>query len=317
MKGALLRWLLPILAVAGTGYAIYYSLVLSRNAPPAPAQLSSAPTSRFPATVSGSGLIEASSRNIDVGSFLPGVVAEVPITEGDWVRKGETLFVLDQRSALADVAVAQRDLAAAQSRIKELEAELADRLDQWRRVERLKIGEVITEERRNRLFYATKIAEAQLTSAKSAVEVARARLASAQVTLDRLTVRAPIEGRVLKVNVQPGQFVVAGQTDVPHVLLGNDKTLHVRVQIDENDLWRFRAGATAEAVLRGNATIRFPLVFLRVEPYVSAKRSLTGDPQERIDTRVLDVIYRFDPAGLPVYVGQQVDVFIDAPPGGS
>jgi RND family efflux transporter MFP subunit len=288
--------------------------VLSDHTAPAPSQLQPAPASRFPSTVSGSGLIEASSRNIEVGSFLPGVVAEVPITEGRWVRKGEPLFVLDQRAAQADITVAQRDLAAAQARAAEAEAELVDRMDQWRRVERLKIGEVITEERRNRLFYASRIAQAQVTSAHSAIEAARARLAAAHVTLDRLTVRAPIDGRVLKVNVRPGEFVVAGQTDTPHVLLGNDQTLHVRVQIDENDLWRFYAGAHAEAVLRGNPAIRFPLVFLRVEPYVAPKRNLTGDPVERIDTRVLDVIYRFEPAGLPVYVGQQVDVFINAAP---
>lgn len=43
------------------------------------------------------------------------------------------------------------------------------------------------------------------------------------------------------------------------------------------------------------------------------KVSLTGQSTERTDTRVLQVIYSFDPATLPIYVGQQMDVFIEAP----
>jgi hypothetical protein len=65
-------------------------------------------------------------------------------------------------------------------------------------------------------------------------------------------------------------------------------------------------------VVRGNRDIRFPLAFVRIEPYVLAKRSLTGDIAERVDTRVLELVYSFDPDGLPVYIGQQVDVFIEA-----
>src|SRR5260370_21933928 len=50
--------------------------------------------------------------------------------------------------------------------------------------------------------------------------------------------------------------------------------------------------------------------FLRIDPYVVPEHSLTGDNTERVDVRALQVIYRFDPPPFPVYVGQQVDVFI-------
>ena len=74
----------------------------------------------------------------------------------------------------------------------------------------------------------------------------------------------------------------------------------------------WRAGARAEATLRGRSTIRAPLSFVRLEPYVTPKKSLTGNPGERTDTRVLQAIYALDPDAMPVFVGQQVDVFIDA-----
>ncbi|HEX9593051.1 MAG TPA: hypothetical protein VGB12_06860 [bacterium] len=55
-----------------------------------------------------------------------------------------------------------------------------------------------------------------------------------------------------------------------------------------------------------------PLTFVRFEPFVLPKRSLTGDGTERVDTRVLQVIYRVEDDSLPLFVGQQMDVFIEA-----
>jgi len=66
--------------------------------------------------------------------------------------------------------------------------------------------------------------------------------------------------------------------------------------------------------VRGNPQLKTALQFERVEPYVVPKVSLTGQTTERVDTRVLQIIYSFDEAALPVYVGQLMDVFIQAPP---
>jgi hypothetical protein len=62
--------------------------------------------------------------------------------------------------------------------------------------------------------------------------------------------------------------------------------------------------------LKGRTDYRIPLSFVRIEPYVVPKKALTGENTERVDTRVLQIIYRFDPPRFPVYAGQQVDVFI-------
>ena len=79
--------------------------------------------------------------------------------------------------------------------------------------------------------------------------------------------------------------------------------------------WNVGQTLTRQAIarLRGNADITVPLSFVRLEPYVLAKRSLTGDTTERVDTRVLQAIYAFAPSDFPAFVGQQVDVFIKAP----
>jgi HlyD family secretion protein len=83
------------------------------------------------------------------------------------------------------------------------------------------------------------------------------------------------------------------------------------VDVDEHDAWRVRGGAQAVASPRGNGSIRIPLEFVRFEPYVIPKKSLTGDSTERVDTRVLQLIYRIRDGAPSVYVGQQMDVYID------
>jgi hypothetical protein len=57
-----------------------------------------------------------------------------------------------------------------------------------------------------------------------------------------------------------------------------------------------------------------PATFVRVEPYVTPKKSLTGGSAERVDTRVLQVLFGFDRGEFPIYVGQQMDVFVEALP---
>jgi hypothetical protein len=105
------------------------------------------------------------------------------------------------------------------------------------------------------------------------------------------------------VGTQPGQALI---------VLGNIRPLHVRAEIDEEDISRFRPGLAARASLRGDSRFGFPLRFVRVEPLVVPKKSLTGDNTERVDTRVLQVIYEVNASDRRIYVGQQLDVFIES-----
>jgi multidrug resistance efflux pump len=158
------------------------------------------------------------------------------------------------------------------------------------------------------------VLRAQRAEAEARLASAAARRDRAAIDLDRTAVRAPIDATVLKVNVRVGEFAPAGAAAEPPVSLGVTQTLHVRVEIDEADAWRVRAGAPAIAALRGNAAIRARLVFVRFEPVVVPKRNLAGGQAERVDTRVLQVVYEFAPAEFPARIGQQVDVFVEAEP---
>jgi HlyD family secretion protein len=155
--------------------------------------------------------------------------------------------------------------------------------------------------------------------ASKTVEQAEASVQLAMSQMDQTLIRAPFDGQVLQVKIYPGSYAQA-YFDAPYsnvesmVMFGQIDPLHIRVDVDEEDAWRFQSGAHATAFVRGNSKISFKLDFVRVEPFVIPKRSLTGDNAEQTDTRVLQAIYKFSKQSLPVYVGQMMDIYIEAPP---
>ena len=94
------------------------------------------------------------------------------------------------------------------------------------------------------------------------------------------------------------------------MVIGDTKALQVRVDIDEISANLFEPGQPATAFLKGNSQLSFPLAFHHVQPFMVPKTSLTGASTERVDVRVLQVLYTFTPPRFPVYVGQQVDIHI-------
>ncbi len=143
-----------------------------------------------------------------------------------------------------------------------------------------------------------------------AVEQARAALAKEEVNLQLHTITAPKDCTVLQLKVRVGEFVPATVLANPILTLGVMNPLHVRVDIDESDIPRLKTTARAYASVRGRPNDRVPLTFVRKEPFVIPKRSLTGGVNERVDTRVLQVIYSVAPESIQAVAGQQVDIYI-------
>lgn len=340
--------LLPVLALCGLLFAAW--TVAKSNRPVPVAQPVAQPaTAQFATFVAGAGLVEPSSELIAIGTPLAGIVVEVPVTVGTQVKAGDVLFRLDDRALKAQLAgdeaavasaTAQRDRLAAAPRKEDLpvaaatvaaaQAAAADAKQQLALAESVTVTGAISVDDLSRRRFAVQAAEARLAQAQAEqaritagtwapdLAVASAQLAQAEakaaatrIELERLVIRAPRAAEVMQVRIRAGEFAPAGVTAVPLMLLGDTSTLHVRIDIDENDAWRLKPGAPAECYVRGNNRLHTALRYVRTEPYVVPKRSLTGDSSERVDTRVLQVIYAFSPKDLPVHVGQQVDAFIE------
>lgn len=292
------QYVIPVIAVIGF-VAVVAAVMIGNEAPPAaPAPL---PSARAPYKnyVAGTGLIEASTGNIAIGTPVSGIVDRIYVKWGDRVKAGEALFKLDARDLSAQLEVAE-------AKVEEAEATLAKSKNL------LKVGEGLTSgssisavDLANRRFDVG-ISDAALTVAKAQVE-------QINVEIERHVIRAPVDGRVLQINTHVGEFAQSGPVSPPLMLFGDDSRLYIRVDVDETDAWRVQPTAAATAYVPGNPELKAPLRFERIELYVVPKTSLTGASTERTDTRVLQVIYSFDHAALPVYIGQRMNVFIEAP----
>ncbi len=294
------KYLLPVLAAAGVIAAIV-AVVLDNGPSPRTNPVAPPPRPTFASYVAGGGVIESGSGNIAVGTPVSGIVTTVFVKWGDHVKAGNALFRLDDRDLQAQMipALAREKESAARAEQASAQLRLAESVPDRRAIS--------TEELNNRRSAAA-IGAATLATA-------RAEIAQIRLETERRTVRALAPGKVLQINLRPGEFAQSGALATPLMVIGDDMRLYVRVDIDQFDAWRLRPDTAAELFVRGNTSQHTGLRFERIDPYVVPKTVLRGSSTERTDTRVVQALYSFDPASLPgTYVGQQVDVFIEAPP---
>jgi RND family efflux transporter MFP subunit len=295
-RGTLGRLALPVVAAGLFAFALLSVLGHDERSGARPAL--AAPGTPFPATVAGVGVIEPRSEEIAIGTHVPGIVSAVHVRPGDRVEAGAALFVIDERAPRAELALAEARLRSAQ-------VALEDARDDSARFQRILARDATSEATATRKRFA-------VARAETALAEARAEVRRLETEIERLTVRSPIAGTVWRVDVRAGEYAPAGLLVDPLLVLGDASRLHVRVEVDQTDAHRLRPGARAVGSLRGDGGRQAPLEFVRIEPRIQAKRALTGDGTERVDTRVLEVIFALDPAALNAFVGQQMDVFIEA-----
>jgi HlyD family secretion protein len=346
------RIVLPILALAGLIFAIT-KVVEAQRPEPVAQPIVDPPTRPDPVRmIAGSGLVEARRENIPIGVNIPGVVTEVFVKKGEKVKAGAPLFRTDDREFKSMLAVREAELAASKAQLhklivsprpedipparaaaQEAEARMDDAEAALARTERLFERKMIAASDYDKDRYAYYAAKATYAKAKAdlekilagswkedieiartAVQLAQSQVESIKINLERLTVRAPMEGEVLQLNVRLGQFAAMTWKE-PMIVLGDSKRLHVRVDLDEPELIYFSKSTEAIATLKGRSKVRFNLKFVYVEPYVIPKQSLTGNNSERVDQRVLQVIYELpEERAVDVYIGQQMDVYLKAVP---
>jgi len=335
---------LAAIVLALASVAVVKSRTVHASVPPP----SAPPVASFSNKVGAVGLVEAASENIAISLPVSGLVTSVAVKAGDHVAKGQRLFSLDDRDLRAELAlretaltVAQakldrlrsmprlEDIPPAEAKVREARELLADAQVQWNLMDGVKDKRAIREEDLQRRRLAVAAAQARVDQADAELKLlkagswapeikiaeaevaqAQSQIARTQADLDRLTVTAPIAGAILQCKVRTGEFAQAGPLPQPLILMGSNGELHVRADVDEQDASRVTASAPAIASPRGNAAAKLNLRFVRFEPYVIPKKNLTGDNTERVDTRVLQVIYALD-RNAPVYAGQQLDVFIE------
>lgn len=281
--------------------------------------------------IAGNGVVEPLDRETRVSASLAGRIAQVLVTEGQVVEKGTPLLQMDNDAERAAVDAAEGDLSVANAeyaraarglRREDVDAVVAetesskarasissstlervetlaksgsatpDELDRARNQANVDKAALQAADARKRAALAGSRAEDVLVAA-ARVKAATARRDQAKATLERLTVRAPLSGKVLQVRTRAGEFFNP-QGNEPLVVMGDTSKLRVRMDVDERDIARLNVGGTAFVTAIALPGKRFSGKVVEIGRRMGRKNIRTDDPVERIDTKILEVLIELD-----------------------
>jgi HlyD family secretion protein len=304
----------------------------------------------FKSYISAVGVVEASSDNISIGTSVNRIVNQVLVTAGSKVKKGDPLFQLEDQDLQADLHAREvaykisqaklqkleslprsEDVASAEAGLQKAQIELNEAQSQYERVQGLQDTRAISQQEINRRHFNAEQAKAQWKQAKANLDKikegtwqpdldiakletiqAKANMEQMQTEIQRTIIRSPIDGVVLQVKIHEGELTSAVSAQGPLMIVGDTDELYLKVSVNQFEAPYFRPEAPAIAYLRGNARVEFPLEFIRLEPYLVNKQNFTNEITDKVDTRVLQVLYHITKANQNIFVGQQMDVFIEA-----
>jgi len=227
--------------------------------------------------VAGPGRVEPLSEEIKVGAQIAGKVKYVRVEEGDHVRKGQIVAILEFDDAMAQCASAEADL-------QQKQADLRKVLN----------GEQAPKEVR--------------AKAEADVALSRAKVDAVRAEWEKHFVRAPITGVILRKHVRAGE-TVSGMRDTPVITLADASVLRVRMDVDENDVGRIHVGQSAYVTADAYPGKKFPGKVVRVGQLLGRKNVRTDEPTEKVDTKILETLIQLDP-GAKLPLGLRVDAFL-------
>ncbi len=296
--------------------------------------------------IGGNGVVEPAARETKVAAQVTALVQRVLVKEGDQVEVGQMLVELantvelaafqateaeaaaeraNLSRALKGLRIEDRDAVSAEARAARSKADLVTSVLQ--RTEQLaKSGAATVDELdRARSLAQTEAAaanavEARLRAAEAGsrredIAFQRARLLAAEArqqqakaSLERLTIRAPLAGEVLQVKIREGELY-SFQGSEPLLVMGDTRTLRVRMDVDERDIARVRVGSEAYATADAFGQERFAGKVVEIGRRFGRKNIRTDDPIEKNDTKVLEVVVQLN-AKDKLVVGQRVTTYL-------
>ena len=299
-----------ILAIIGLLIGVVSAYIFSIEKKPQPPAFNPA-SNPYAKGIYANGIIEsyqANGANINVYPEVPGTIKQILVSEGAIIKKGAPLILIDDSVQRATVEQQKSQVALASANLKSSQ----DQLDKLRTSSELEPRSVSKNDLDN--------AANAVNVAKANIEVARKQYELGQTLLSKYTIKAPIDGSILSINTAVGSYISAqgtydsySQGFTPILVMGSSQTyIGVRCYIDEILISRLPQASQmhAQMLIRGT-NISIPLEYVRVQPYVSPKIELSSQRTERVDVRVLPVVFKFKkPKDINIYPGQLVDVYI-------
>jgi HlyD family secretion protein len=336
-----------ILAAVALAAITVINVGLLRHRNVAPASAAAAPASAEPSiAAAGPGLVEPVSEEVRVSAQIGGRLDRVLVDEGERVRAGQVLAVIDNRDYRARIESAQAELGMreaerrrvvngarrqerqeAAAALSEAEAVLENARAEHTRRQNLLRERVVSRAEADETERAERVAGARVEAARqrfelidaeareedraranSDVALASARLDEARAIYEKTFIKAPIDGVILRRHRKGGESV-STQFDSPIVTMADDRVRRVRVDVDENDVGRIALGRAAYVTADAFAGRRFPGRVIRIGQLLGRKNVRTDEPTERVDTKVLETLVELED-GRELPLGLRVQAFI-------
>jgi HlyD family secretion protein len=197
--------------------------------------------------VTANGTVQAKTK-VELSANIMGQITKLNVEEGDHVKQGDLLLVIDQARYAAAVNGAQANLQALEAELsRSREAEAQARRDMERADQQFRDG-ILPEADRERAHSTFDQAAASSRRAQRQVEQARADIASAQDALDKTEIRAPMDGIVTARNIEQGEVVVTGTMNNPGTVLmtiSDMSAVEAVLEVDQTDVPQLRIGQKA------------------------------------------------------------------------
>jgi HlyD family secretion protein len=219
------------------------------------------------ATVTGSGLVQP-RRKIDVSADVPGRVVELAVQEGAWVEAGSLLLRIDASRQESALLRARAALAQAEATTQQVRGNLVQARSVLGRSEQL-AGDRgwVTPAELDQLRSQAAALEAQLRASEFAVQQSRASVAEARDAVDKCTLRAPMSGRVTRLNVEVGETASTGSSSNPNSILltiADPSRMEAAIRVDETDVPSIQVGDRATVRIDAFPRQAFPGRVVRV-----------------------------------------------------
>ncbi len=248
------------------------------------------------------GKVDIEGGLIKLASSNDGIITEVNAEEGDMVKKGTVLAIVDDREPKLRLAIAEAEIAETRALLPALELKQQSAARDLARFTRLLEKDAASQTQ----WEAASDLDAQLAAEKTQIE-ARIRLAEARRdsevhAVDQRKIRAPLDGRVIKRQARLGDGV-STQTVTSLFLFEPDSPRIIRAELDERYVDLVKPEATAEVLLEADESKVFTGKVLRVGQ-VFGTQQLSGDPNEKADQRVVECVIAMNDQSLRI--GQRV-----------
>lgn len=250
------------------------------------------------------GKIDVEGGVIRLAAQREGLIQEVLAEEGDRVVKGQVLATIDSRQAALSVAQARADLSEARARL--LAAMARSRAADREAVRLAGLGQVdaVARQDADKAMDEAGIQRGELAAARAAVEVAAQKLKTQEFEIEARQVRAPLDGRIVRRSAKPGDGTsTLNVTEL--FLLAPDAPRIVRAELDEQFIAEVKAGQRADILLEYDEKQSFRGRVLRLGEVFGSRKLASDDPNERQDTRVVEMVVAVE--GAPALrIGQRV-----------